>query len=115
MGNRRTLAPRGQTPLQRAWDRHDRLSVIGGVALAPQRERLTRHTSQVLINRCGQTTIEEFLRVLYNSQRHLSCESGSALFTAQLGIPSTLVFRPGQPEREKFAAFFRNVPALVVE
>jgi len=26
--------------LQRAWDRHDRLSVIGGVALAPQRERV---------------------------------------------------------------------------
>jgi len=39
--NRRTWAPRGQTPLQRAWDRHDRLSVIGGVALAPQRERLS--------------------------------------------------------------------------
>ena len=28
---RRTLAPRGKTPILRGWDRHDRLSVIVGL------------------------------------------------------------------------------------
>jgi transposase len=37
---RRTLAPRGQTPILRCWDRHDRLSVISALTLAPQRRRI---------------------------------------------------------------------------
>jgi len=37
---RRTWALRGQTPVQRAWDRHDRLSVIGAVTLSPQRQSI---------------------------------------------------------------------------
>jgi transposase len=32
---RRTWAPRGQTPIHYAWDRHDRWSVIGALSLAP--------------------------------------------------------------------------------
>ncbi len=36
---RRTWAPRGQTPIQREWNRHDRLSVITAVTMAPQRRR----------------------------------------------------------------------------
>ena len=39
--NRRTWAPSGKTPVQRAWDRYDRLSVIGGVALSPLRSRIS--------------------------------------------------------------------------
>lgn len=38
--NRRTWAPRGQTPVQRAWDRYDRLSVIGAITLASTRRRI---------------------------------------------------------------------------
>lgn len=38
--NRRTWAPRGETPVQRAWDRYDRLSVLGGVTLSPTRRRI---------------------------------------------------------------------------
>jgi len=34
---RRTWAPSGQTPIQRAWDRHDRLSAIAALALSPVR------------------------------------------------------------------------------
>lgn len=34
-------APRGETPVQRAWDRYDRLSVIGAVALSPTRRRIS--------------------------------------------------------------------------
>lgn len=37
---RRTWAPRGKTPIQRSWDRHDRLSAISALTLAPQRRRL---------------------------------------------------------------------------
>ena len=37
---RRTLAPRGQTPILGCWDRHDRLSVISGLTLAPRRRRI---------------------------------------------------------------------------
>jgi transposase len=39
--NRRTWAPRGETPVQRAWDRYDRLSVIGAVVLSPTRCRIS--------------------------------------------------------------------------
>jgi transposase len=37
---RRTWAPKGQTPIQYSWDRHDRLSVIAGIAVSPLRRRL---------------------------------------------------------------------------
>jgi transposase len=37
---RRTWAPRGHTPIHTTWDRHDRLSVIGGVTVSPRRRRL---------------------------------------------------------------------------
>lgn len=37
---RRTWAPKGKTPIQRQWERHDRLSVISAITLAPQRRRL---------------------------------------------------------------------------
>jgi transposase len=37
---RRSWAPRGETPIQYSWDRHDRLSVISGITMAPVRRRL---------------------------------------------------------------------------
>ena len=36
---RRTLAPRGQTPILEAWDRRDRISAISGLTLSPVRAR----------------------------------------------------------------------------
>jgi transposase len=38
---RRTWAPRGETPVHRTWDRHDRLSVISALTVSPRR-RLIR-------------------------------------------------------------------------
>ena len=38
---RRTWAPRGQTPVMDAWDRHDRLTAITALALSPQRRRVS--------------------------------------------------------------------------
>jgi transposase len=37
---RRTLAPRGKTPILKSWDRHDRISAISAVTVSPQRRRL---------------------------------------------------------------------------
>jgi transposase len=37
---RRTLAPRGQTPIIKSWDRHDRISAISAVTVSPSRRRL---------------------------------------------------------------------------
>ena len=39
--NRRTWAPRGKTPIQYAWDRHDRLSVIAALVYRPRSGRLS--------------------------------------------------------------------------
>jgi transposase len=38
--NRRTWAARGLRPVQYAWQRHDRLSVIGSLSLSPRRRRI---------------------------------------------------------------------------
>jgi transposase len=37
---RRTWAPRGQTPVHRSWDRHDRLSVVSVLTVSPRRRRV---------------------------------------------------------------------------
>jgi hypothetical protein len=37
---RRTLAPRGETPVLESWDRHDRISAISAVTVSPKRRRL---------------------------------------------------------------------------
>ena len=37
---RRTWAPRGRTPVQKSWDRRDRLSVEAAIAVAPRRRRM---------------------------------------------------------------------------
>jgi tRNA U34 5-methylaminomethyl-2-thiouridine-forming methyltransferase MnmC len=36
---RRTWAPKGETPVQHSWDRHDRLSVMAGICFSPVRHR----------------------------------------------------------------------------
>ena len=38
--NRRTWAPRGMRPVQYAWQRHDRLSVIASLSVSPRRRRI---------------------------------------------------------------------------
>jgi hypothetical protein len=37
---RRTLAPRGKTPIIKSWDRHDRISAISAVTVSPMRRRV---------------------------------------------------------------------------
>jgi transposase len=37
---RRTYAPRGETPIQHAWDRRDRISAISAITVSPKLHRL---------------------------------------------------------------------------
>ena len=37
---RRTLAPRGETPILQSWDRHDRISAISAITVSPRRRRV---------------------------------------------------------------------------
>lgn len=37
---RRTLAPRGETPVLESWDRHDRISAISAITVSPRRRRV---------------------------------------------------------------------------
>jgi len=41
--NRRTWAPRGRTPVQYAWDRHDRISAIAALEYRPRSGRVGLH------------------------------------------------------------------------
>ena len=67
---RRTFAPRGQTPILKSWDRHDRISAISAVTVSPKRRRLGLyfHLMPDDENVHGEDTVA-FLRQL---RRHIS-------------------------------------------
>jgi len=62
--NRRTWAPRGETPVQYASARHDRLSAIGAVTLSPQRKRINTYW-QFYDGNIVATDVVAFLRHLH--------------------------------------------------
>ena len=65
---RRTWAPRGQTPTQKSWDRHDRLSVISALTVAPRTRRLGLYF-QVHRHNIRTEQVMEFLRLLQRRLR----------------------------------------------
>jgi len=64
---RRTWAPEGHTPVMYSWDRHDRLSVIGALTLAPRKRRIGLYLA-VHENNVTAEEVEAFLRDI---QRHV--------------------------------------------
>lgn len=64
---RRTWAPRGRTPLQYSWDRHDRLSALSALTLPPRRKRLGLYF-QLYPHNISYEEVMAFLRLLH---RHL--------------------------------------------
>ena len=64
---RRTWAPKGETPIQYSWDRHDRLSTIAAITLSPQRRRL-RLYFQLHDRNITSQEVMHFLRLIH---RHL--------------------------------------------
>ena len=65
---RRTWAPSGQTPLQDAWDRHDRLSVVGLIGVSPLRHRLSLYF-QLLPKNADTDQMVALLRQLHHHYR----------------------------------------------
>jgi transposase len=64
---RRTWAPRGQTPIQRAWDRHDRRSAIAVLALSVARQRTNLYFQLLPHNVCA----DDMIWFLNEMHRHL--------------------------------------------
>ena len=58
---RRTWAPRGQTPIQQSWDRHDRLSVVSALTVSGLRRRVGLYF-QVHDHNIRTADVVEFLR-----------------------------------------------------
>lgn len=68
---RKTWAPRGQTPVQYAWDRHDRLSVISALTVSPRQRRL-RLFFQIHTENIRTQHVVQFLRQLHRHLRRRS-------------------------------------------
>jgi transposase len=64
---RRTWAPRGKTPTQEQWGRHDRLSVISAITVSPRRRRRGLYWENHRHNLRGEQVVG-FLRLV---RRHL--------------------------------------------
>jgi transposase len=65
---RRTWAPRGQTPRQYAWDRHDRFSVLGALSVAPWALRIGLYF-QVFDHNVTAVDVVEFVKQLHRQLR----------------------------------------------
>src|SRR5262249_9199141 len=62
---RRTLPPRGKTPIQKCWSRHDRISAISAITVSPRRNRLGLYFKLLDDNRNAKAPdIVEFLRLI---------------------------------------------------
>jgi len=68
---RRTYSPRGKTPIQKVWDRRDRISAISAITLSPKLKRLGLYAMLLADNQNvqGRDTVQ-FLKLLH---RHLRC------------------------------------------
>lgn len=64
---RRVWAPKGHTPIQRAWDRHDRITALAAVTRAPWAARLGLYYE--LLDHNARTA--EFVRFLREVHAHL--------------------------------------------
>lgn len=66
---RRTYAPRGKTPIRKAWDCRDRISAISAITLSPQRRRLDLYAILLANNQNvqGRDTVH-FLKLI---RRHI--------------------------------------------
>lgn len=99
---RRTLAPRGKTPVLHSWDRHDRISAISAITVSPSRKRVGLYFRLLPddANVHGEDTVE-FLRELRR----------------QLPVPMTVLWDRGNVhDRSKAVrAFLAEHPAIETE
>ncbi len=91
---RRTWAPRGQTPIHRAWRRHDRLSVLAALTLSPLQKRIGIYLSYQQENFRAPSVVQ-FVRHLHR----------------QLGCKLILVWDRWSVHRSAARELLRNTPA----
>jgi transposase len=99
---RRTWAPRGQTPILKAWDRRDRISAISCITVSPKARHLNLYFDLLEDNtNVRAEDIVEFLRKL----------------KMQLGAPMTVIWDDGSVhERSKLVqAFLAEHPEIKTE
>lgn len=65
---KRTWAPRGHTPIQHAWDRHDRLSTIGALTIPPRHRHIGLYWDMQPGNIHG-PDVANFLKRVHNHLR----------------------------------------------
>jgi transposase len=99
---RRTLAPRGKTPILQSWDCHDRISAISAITVSPSRRRLGLYYWLLPddINVRGEDTVA-FLREL----------------RGQLAVPMTILWDRGNVHLRSKAvrAYLAEHPAIETE
>ena len=66
---RRTLAPRGQTPIHHCWDRRDRISAISAITISPIRKRRGLYFTLLADNE--NVHAEDVVSFLRQLKRHL--------------------------------------------
>jgi hypothetical protein len=99
---RRSPAPRGEAPVLRSWDRHDRISAISAVTVSPSRERVGLYFKPLPDDESvhGEDTVE-FLRELRR----------------QVPVPMTVLWDRGNVHDRSRAvrAFLAEHPAIRTE
>jgi transposase len=127
--NRRTWAPRGKTPIQYAWDRHDRLSVIAALLYRPRSGRLSLsfaiHDHNIkapdfleFVRQLRRQTRRPILLVCDRLNVHRSAvrqlqEQGAAWLTVEWLPPYAADFNPVEAvwQHTKYADLANYVPA----
>lgn len=66
---RRSYAPRGETPIQKCWDRRDRISAISAITVSPRRRRLGLYF--MLLPDNENVHAEDVVRFLALLRRHI--------------------------------------------
>lgn len=116
VGCKRISYQKVRTALARLCPRGGAVIILGSRWDAPVNalyfQTLNRDFPEIrLTDLTGKTTVEEMFRILYNAEAHLCCESGSAFFTAQLGVPTIQVYNR-EESRRNFADYFAAIPTL---
>lgn len=66
---RRTYAPCGETPILKAWDRHDRISAIGAITVSPKQQRLNLYVT--LLGDDANANARDTVRFLRQLHQHV--------------------------------------------
>lgn len=66
---RRTYAPCGETPILKAWDRHDRISAIGAITVSPIQQRLNLYVT--LLGDDANADARDTVRFLRQIHQHI--------------------------------------------